>query len=69
MGDLTVYVCVGGGPRSACHEPQSVSEADLRGEGSGLGCREGGTQEMIKAQVKSLIELSFRLISLLPLLA
>lgn len=28
-----------------------------------------GAQEMIKAQVKSLIELSFRLISLLPLLA
>lgn len=34
-----------------------------------VGGMGGGAQEMIKAQVKSLIELSFRLISLFPLLA
>lgn len=72
MGDLSVCVCVTmwravGGRGSwgiGCHELQSVSGAETEGRWG-----QWEAQEMIKAQVKSLIELSFRLISLLPLLA
>lgn len=65
-------VCAqGGGGEGQLREPLSWTAFSFWGWNGGVMAGEGwwGAQGMIKAQVKSLIELSFRLISLLPLLA